>query len=927
MNQQMLGTIHHVLSKLGIGFHAEHRVIGLKLGDTALNANLYLQFMSGHAGINEGLALELICLSTNAAIPLTNFIGQNAVIEQRDQQGQVHVINGIISQAASGQNDGGFAIYKLTFKDTFSSLMPKRRNSRVFMQKSVLDVTQIMFAEWQQKSELFCKTLKLDLSKITNSYDTLPFTMQSQESDYDFLTRLWRRTGINWFIDSTSIQQTLVLFDDSKHLAQNPVAVLHFHHADHKTDQDSIHTLTAQRQLQSSHAHLQRWSQQHSNLDEHAKISNAQQSETYSSASLNMEQAWYVGDEALGDLDGQDQSTPPTSAQLLRLGELLVQQRDLQTKSFNATGSVRTVKVGHWFSLAGHHKLDQKPASQREFLITQLSFYAKNNLPHELNTQVMQLVQQSQWQTVAITAPQTQPHQSSITMVRRDIAVVPFYDPLVHTGKAAPMRARVTGSDGEAIHVDAWGRIKVRFLFTRPDDHQHSGGAGSSDNDTDSAWVNVLTPWAGDNSENNYGVRFLPRVGELVVIDFLDGNADQPMVVGRIHEGSRLPTQFDHQGSLPDTRALSGIKTQELNSQGFNQLRFDDTTGQISAQLQSSHAASQLNLGHLSHPKVTDTSNTRGEGFELRTDQFGAIRAGKGLLLSTHAQDKAKANHLDAVEAKSQLDSTLNSITALSDMAKRQNADPLDVLEDLQSFIAQLQHQSPEQAATFKSAIMLLSSPQSVGISSQANVHISADGHISQSAGDSINMSTQDHLIAHAQQKISLFAGQKGITAIAAKGKIALQAQGDGIEAIARKVIQIISTEDCIEITSPKEISLTAGGSQILLGGKGVLFKTGGKFESKAGQHVFSGGRKVISDIPFLPTPSNGGYVLEFDIRHKVDNELLGGATTFSLIDSKGNVRTGDIPNDGIVRITSNDKEEYTIIVHKADAESTEQEA
>lgn len=177
------------------------------------------------------------------------------------------------------------------------------------------------------------------------------------------------------------------------------------------------------------------------------------------------------------------------------------------------------------------------------------------------------------------------------------------------------------------------------------------------------------------------------------------------------------------------------------------------------------------------------------------------------MLLSTHAQDKAKANHLDAVEAKSQLDSTLNSITALSDMAKRQNADPLDVLEDLQSFITQLQHQSPEQAATFKSAIMLLSSPQSVGISSQASVHVCADGHISQSAGDSINMSTQDHLIAHVQQKISLFSVQNGITATAAKGKIALQTQGDGIEAIARKVIQIISTEDRIEILALRKLA------------------------------------------------------------------------------------------------------------------------
>ena len=60
------------------------------------------------------------------------------------------------------------------------------------------------------------------------------------------------------------------------------------------------------------------------------------------------------------------------------------------------------------------------------------------------------------------------------------------------------------GPEGETIHVDEWGRIKVRFLFTRSDDHGHDGGAGSNDNDTDSAWVDVLTPWAGEG----YGARF-----------------------------------------------------------------------------------------------------------------------------------------------------------------------------------------------------------------------------------------------------------------------------------------------------------------------------------------------------------------------------------------------------------------------------------
>ena len=95
---------------------------------------------------------------------------------------------------------------------------------------------------------------------------------------------------------------------------------------------------------------------------------------------------------------------------------------------------------------------------------------------------------------------------------------MPEYNPLEHRPAAHPQRARVVGLEGESIHVDQWGRIKVRFLFTRADDHSHDGGAGSNDNDTDSAWVDVLTL-----GRAGYGARFLPRVGEIVVIDSLTG--------------------------------------------------------------------------------------------------------------------------------------------------------------------------------------------------------------------------------------------------------------------------------------------------------------------------------------------------------------------------------------------------------------------
>lgn len=504
--------------------------------------------------------------------------------------------------------------------------------------------------------------------------------------------------------------------------------------------------------------------------------------------------------------------------------------------------------MGYWFELHEHPELDQHSDADKEFLITTKTFYNQNNLPKDLSEQIQHLLKQSQWSLKTSTVP-SERQANHLSLQRRHITTVPAYNPIAHRPATHPQRAKVVGPSGEEIHVDEWGRIKVRFLFTRNDDHSHDGGAGANDNDTDSAWVDVLTPWAGEG----YGARFLPRIGEIVVIDFFDGNLDRPFVVGRIHEAQRSPTKFDQKGQLPETKKLAGIRSKEIGGEGYNQLRFDDTTGQISTQLQSSHGATQLNLGNLSHPKETETSEGRGEGFELRTDQWGAIRAGDGLLLSSYKQDRAAGTHLDAQPAKQQLEGTLNNSQALSEVAKNQQTDPLEVLENLKGFLEQIEQQDQNKADAFKQAIMILSAPNSIAVSSNEDIYLSADGQISQSAGESINLSTQKSLIAHASEKISLFAAQDGLRAYAGKGKVEIQAQGDALDVIARKDIQIISTEDTVYITSPTEINLTAGGSQIKMNGTGIFSTTAGKFESKAGQHQFLDGGKVISSSISLP--------------------------------------------------------------------------
>ncbi|MCL9677663.1 DUF2345 domain-containing protein, partial [Acinetobacter sp. ACZLY 512] len=199
-----------------------------------------------------------------------------------------------------------------------------------------------------------------------------------------------------------------------------------------------------------------------------------------------------------------------------------------------------------------------------------------------------------------------------------------------------------------------------------------------------------------------------------------------------------------------------------------------------------------------------------------------------------------------------QLESSLNNAKALSEVAKNQQTDPLEVLDNLKQFLEQIEQQDQNKAAAFKQALMILSAPSSIAMSSNQDIHLSADGQLSQHAGDSLNFSTQKSLIAHASDKISLFAAQQGASLYAGKGKIELQAQGDGADLIARKDIQIISTEDVINISAPKRILITAETSQVEINEQGIILRTGGKAEFKAGQHVFVGGQKVSLDLPQL---------------------------------------------------------------------------
>lgn len=706
----MLKNINNLLESFGLSM--QKRAIHVQFSNQNLNSSVFLQCIQGQHIINQGLKAELLCLSTNAHIPLKQFIGCQVAVDQVTDFGELYRTTGIITGASQGQSDGALTVYKLTLEDA-STLWHKRRNSRVFMNKSVVEITEILFKEWQAKSALFASSLSLDSSGLKKEYDVRPFVMQANETDYDFLTRLWRSEGVNWLVDesvkivpisATQIQaQKLRLIDDNSQYEAMPRRSIRFHRS-HATERfDTITNLIAQRSIQSTAIQVQRWQADSLSQDQgESVLSHHTHSDQQDNETLSLEQAWTISPAWTSDLKGEDQTTASSSAQIAKLNNQLTQYQELQSKYFTATSSVRDAQVGYWFELKEHPEIDQHEGSDREFLILGKTFYNQNNLPKELQDQLSKILNLSYWNHLI----KDQRQANELSLVRRGIPIVPEYNPLDHRPSAFPQRAKVVGPQGETIYVDQWGRIKVRFLFTRTDDNAHDGGAGSNDNDTDSAWVDVLTSWAGEG----YGTRFHPRIGEIVVIDFFDGNVDRPFVMGRLHEAERYQTMFDIKGQLPDTKKLSGIRSSEVGGSGFNQLRFDDTTGQISAQLQSSHAATQLNLGNLSHPKDKEVSDGRGEGFELRTDAYGAMRAGKGMLITTYAQENAIADHLEAAQAQSLLNQGAESMKALSTIAVKQQTDSLNVINRLPKLINSLELKGANEAlqatvGLFKNAI------------------------------------------------------------------------------------------------------------------------------------------------------------------------------------------------------------------------------
>ncbi|MFB0713795.1 DUF2345 domain-containing protein, partial [Buttiauxella noackiae] len=370
------------------------------------------------------------------------------------------------------------------------------------------------------------------------------------------------------------------------------------------------------------------------------------------------------------------------------------------------------------------------------------------------------------------------------------LAAVPYSETLCWRPVLKPrpkvsgtMMARVTSAKANDIYAwqDAAGLYRVKFDADQDDKTQGQ----------ESMPVRLAKPYGGDV----YGTHFPLIQGTEVAIAFHDGDPDRPYIAHALHDSRHV----DHVTEANNTRNV-------IRTPAANKLRMEDKRGEEHIKLSTEYGGkTQLNLGH----NVDASRALRGEGFELRTDEWGALRAGKGLFLTADNQPGAQGLMLGMEDAVRQLEQALSLAKSLSKAAQTAKATPGEnssqaqlnsALEELKQagILAHAPHGigilSPE-------AVRMVSGGQSVGIMSGRNTDISAGKSFTVAAGEAV----------------SLFASKAGMKLFAGKGKVEIQAQDDNIEALAKNDITVTSVEGKVTVTASKELVLTCGGGYIKL--------------------------------------------------------------------------------------------------------------
>jgi type VI secretion system secreted protein VgrG len=733
----------------------------------------------------------------------------------------VRQINALITAACFWGEEGRHLQYKLTLRPWLHKAT-QRTNCRVFQNQSAVQILDELLADYAFPVD---KRL-IGLDGVEGQlYPTRDYQTQYNESDFEFFSRLTQEWGISYFFEHSEGKHRLVLTDNMGAYKKNDSAAyqeVEYHAPGWKVDAEYVHSFVPASHLTSG----QYTSRDYDYTRPKADLTQSRKDPRPTGQADAEVYQWHAGgvgqagshyaQPRAGSAEANDPQAEGRQLALLRMQALRTHGARAQ-----ASGNLRGMVPGCTFRL---HKHPRQQANA-EYLILDTKLLVED-VAADSQIQGAAADRKQHWKVeVDLTAhPMAEPLRPALTQAK----------PFTH----GPQTALVVGPEGQNLWTDEYGRIKVQFPWDRlGQKNQHS-----------SCWIRVSSPWAG----NQLGGVQLPRIGQEVIVDYIGGDPDQPVCTARVHNQSNLPPW-----ALPGQSALSGFRSRELTKEGgnsaagrSNHLVLDDTDGQIQVQLKSDHQHSQLSLGHLT--RIEDNAgrkDPRGEGFELRTDGHGVMRAAEGMLITTEPRPRAQAHTTDMGETVARLTEARDlheSLGAAAQEAKAQEAGDQDdvakVLKGQNDAIRGIGKPGNAETGQFPELDephLVIASPAGIQSTSAQSTHVHAGEHVALTSGAHASVSAAKSFLVSARQAVRLFAYQAGMRLFAFGGDIDIKALKESISIIAK--LNIVQVANRITITAKEELVLNGGGSTICLNAAGIEEATSGKHIEYAAVHSMVG--------------------------------------------------------------------------------------
>lgn len=946
-----------------VQFTSATRLYRLSLGEGVAAGDLLVEAFAATEGLHAVGVREVIVLSLNAGLSLNTLIGQRASLQVSLSDGSSASFSGLVNEAAKLGSEGGFARYRLRLVP-WIWLLSQSRNSRVWQDKSVVEIIEDVFAAYTPHADWHWSD---DVMPFLQDLPPRSYAVQYRESDLDFVSRVLAAEGVSWRVEESgeaSAGHRLVLFADSSRNTAFPEDAssaaglggqgIRFHAGGAREEQDSIQALAARRALQPASFTL---------------LSYDDKSKQAVATSMPTRHAFGHQDAPrLESYDSPGLYAYRNAAEADRYAQLHLEASEARNKLWQARSTVRTLRPGTRFTLTqGPLGLSAAPGKAPEYAVLSVVSAGVNNLPKDAQEGLAELFGplpplleeclaacQSLQQTVqgsfqpdsvavseradldaVIAQARKLGYANAFEAIRADVVWRPVLADGTglyrHAGATArgSQSAIVVGPNGaDEIHCDRLGRVRIRFHWQ-----------GRNNDAAATCWVRVAQRSAGGGN----GMQFLPRIGQEVLVQFLEDDIDRPVILGALYngqgEGSAAPTPGGEaaqggeqernkvftsasdlspsgQGNLAGGNAPTwhggsqdgeghrnaaaqwGIRSKEFGGTGYNQLLFDDTDAQGRIQLKTSQAASELNLGHLIHAADNYRGSFRGTGAELRTDAYGALRAGSGILFSSYRIEHAAASRDPAgdntggmalLKQATLLGKTFNqaavthkTVAMASHVGPAQaNAsvinDSAAPLEAIRTAAAGMVDGAPDKSGEDVAAVNTQTGegkvPQStsalIGIAAKEGMGVVAGQHLQLANGETVSLlSGQDsqhvsgnQLRLRSGQALGVLAGAvaageggQGLQMIAAQQNIDVQAQADTLAVQARDQVSVVSANASVDWAAAKKITLsTAGGANITIEGGNITVQCPGKLTIHAAQKLFQGPVRQEVPMPAMP--------------------------------------------------------------------------